>query len=444
MVYFRKYRPQTITELDSIDLREKLSSLLSAKSISQAFLFAGPKGLGKTSTARIVAKIINCEANSKLKTQNKDACNKCFQCISITNGSNLDILEIDAASNRGIDEIRDLREKVRLAPASAKTKVYIIDEVHMLTNEAFNALLKTLEEPPSRTMFILCTTEFHKVPETIVSRCFVIQFKKATQEELVSSFSRIAKGEKIEVDKDALFYIAKLSDGSFRDGAKILEELVTIASGKPITKELVDRKYQVLSIGADIVNLLDSLKNKDAMASLKLINHLREKGTDIKYFTEELLATLNMLLLVQFNVIPSPGHAANFTVDEITQLANLFSEAYQQLRYAVIPQLPLELAILEYTQAQNQAVQPSWAMQSDKKIWEQFITIVKSHNHSLAGVLRGCYLKSFENNTFVIETGFTFHKEKLKEEKAIQILQEVGKEITGKNVEVLVELKEKR
>src|SRR3990167_7835570 len=181
MVFYLKYRPQKASELDSEEVRKKLSSVLSSKRpFAHAFLFTGPKGLGKTSAARIVARVVNC---TNRKPGEIEPCNRCLQCKSIIEGTNLDVLEIDAASNRGIDEIRDLREKIRLSPVSATKKVYIVDEVHMLTTEAFNALLKTLEEPPGHVVFILCTTEIHKVPGTIISRCLRIQFKKATEEE---------------------------------------------------------------------------------------------------------------------------------------------------------------------------------------------------------------------------------------------------------------------
>src|SRR6185437_9781888 len=238
MVFYRKYRPQQIDDLDSASVREILNAVLQ-KSIPHAFLFTGPKGLGKTSTARIVAKVVNCERLGSSVHATIEPCNICDQCVSITSGTNVDVLEIDAASNRGIDEIRELKEKIRLSPVSATRKVYIIDEVHMLTSEAFNALLKTLEEPPDHAMFILCTTESHKVPETIVSRCFQIMFKPATEEELVRSFKRIVEGEKLKIEDEALKYIAQLADRGFRDGAKVLEELVLGADGQQITKELV-------------------------------------------------------------------------------------------------------------------------------------------------------------------------------------------------------------
>ena len=235
MVFYRKYRPQTISELDSSNVRETLFAVLKGENIPHAFLFTGPKGLGKTSTARIVAKAVNC-----LHPKNGEPCNVCEQCVSITNGSNIDILEIDGASNRGIDEIRELRERVKLAPSSAKKKVYIIDEVHMLTTEAFNALLKTIEEPPAHVMFIFCTTEPHKVPETILSRCFHISFSLATTAELVHSLERITNGEKIEAEKGALELIAHLAEGGFRDAAKILEEMVLLSNGQILTKKFVE------------------------------------------------------------------------------------------------------------------------------------------------------------------------------------------------------------
>src|ERR1035437_6549591 len=246
MVFYRKYRPQKIEDLDNESVRKTLYSIFSKGDFSHAFLFTGPKGLGKTSTARIVAKVINCEKHIGLKGQRSEKeiepCNKCEQCLSISNGNNLDVLEIDGASNRGIDEIRDLKEKINLAPFKASKKIYIIDEVHMLTTEAFNALLKTLEEPPSHAVFILCTTEQHKVPATIASRCSKINFTRATEEEFVRSLQRVVKAEELKADKEALLEIAKLSDGSFRDGVKLLEEVAIFAGrSEEHTSELQSR-----------------------------------------------------------------------------------------------------------------------------------------------------------------------------------------------------------
>ncbi|MFH1833327.1 MAG: DNA polymerase III subunit gamma/tau [Candidatus Levyibacteriota bacterium] len=514
MVYYRKYRPQKIKDLDSQEIREKLTAVFSGdqKSEQHAFLFTGPKGLGKTSTARIVAKILNCErlASNKLVSSSKEKklnakrpalpagrytldasiepCNKCLQCKSITNGTNLDVLEIDGASNRGIDEIRDLREKIRLSPALASKKVYIIDEVHMLTTEAFNALLKTLEEPPSHAVFILCTTEPQKVPATILSRCFHISFKRATQEELLRSFSRIAKEENIPIEKEELKYIASLSDGSFRDGVKILEELVLMSNKKKITKELVEEKYQVSSIKYQVSKMLDYLSKKDTKKSLELVSRITKEGIDVKYFISEMISQLHLNLLSKVGVENNLGLVTyNLELNEIKSLIEILAKAYGEIKYAVLPQLPLEIAIVEWgiqaqknaeqnaekreTNNQNQDVQSQRSLASgsasfrdkkvekeevlsnpainqpgifdEKNVLKQLIDLVKPYNHSVAGVLRGCTLKSFDGKNLAIEAGYKFHKERLEERKTRDIIEKVCKQIIGSPIDVSISLKQK-
>jgi DNA polymerase III subunit gamma/tau len=496
MVFYRKYRPQTIEELDSKEVREKLNNILKSPSVAHAFLFTGPKGLGKTSTARIVAKSLNCEK----KTKGIEPCNKCDQCISIANGTNMDILEIDGASNRGIDEIRDLREKIKLSPMAARKKVYIIDEVHMLTAEAFNALLKTLEEPPSHVVFILCTTELHKVPATIVSRCLRIQFKKATVEELVRSFERIVSREKLEAEKDALGLIANLSDGSFRDGVKILEEMSSIAKNKKITKELVQKHYSIASTQYQVAQMIKSLEEKDVKKALEVVAKLASEGTEMGFFMQELIETLHNSMLFKAGV--EIASRSGLTIDnlkleihEMKKLIKLLSEAKNELRYAVLPQIPLELVIVEWGIPQAAAgpvgsfppanapssdsvrvvgspsssathLSPSVARPSMQKpeeapvavqhnviqqdmakynehdaLWTALIDKVKTFNHSVAGVLRGCRIKSYDNKTLVLETNFKFHKEKLNERKTMEILEKSCKEVMRKDVKIEVVLK---
>lgn len=514
MVYYRKYRPQTIEELDSKDVREKLYSVLSGKDIAHAFLFTGPKGLGKTSTARIVAKALNCErlAPSKSASSSEDKklnakhytlsagvepCNKCEQCKSIANGTNLDILEIDGASNRGIDEIRDLREKVKLSPISASKKVYIIDEVHMLTAEAFNALLKTLEEPPGHVVFILCTTESHKVPETILSRCLRIQFRKATEEELVRSFERIIKKEGLSADKEALILIAGLSDGSFRDGVKILEEMVSISKNEKITKDLVESKYQISSMEYQIAQMIRNFENRETKGALEGVSKLANDGIDIGHFMQNLIETLHNSLLLKAGVEGGSGfivHSLKLEIEDLKRLIELLSKAHSELKYAVLPQIPLELVIVEWTinarqprvsddarlqNPNNQSLKPvslsksrlqsepkptfssseSGLPRSDKDsspnvaqqdmakysendaLWHALIDKVKAYNHSIAGVLRGCSIKSYDSKSLIIETNFKFHKEKLSEPKTQEILDKTIREITKKNVKIMVVLK---
>src|SRR3989338_8632073 len=333
MVFYRKYRPQTIEELDSEVVRDKLTNILSRPSSFHALLFTGPKGLGKTSAARIVAKVVNCEKLNQKQTAKSrklsvEPCNTCDQCVSITNGTNIDVLEIDGASNRGIDEVRDLREKIRLAPARARRKVYIIDEVHMLTTEAFNALLKTLEEPPGHVIFVLCTTEPHKVPATIASRCFHITFKKATVEELVRSFERIVKKEKLEINKEALEFIASLSDGSFRDGSKILEEITLFSKGKKITREFVEEKYKRSNIKDQVLKMIEFLSEKNAPAGLRLVAEIADQGMDFKYIIEQLISELHEMLLAQVGIgesEPRSNRGQKLEIEEIKELVELLS-----------------------------------------------------------------------------------------------------------------------
>jgi DNA polymerase III subunit gamma/tau len=489
MVFYRKYRPQKIDDLDNEKIRETLYTIFSSQDYPHAFLFSGPKGLGKTSTARIIAKVVNCENRKTSKAANPhketiEPCNKCNQCISITNGTNIDVLEIDGASNRGIDEIRDLREKIRLSPAAARKKIYIIDEVHMLTTEAFNALLKTLEEPPAHALFILCTTESHKVLQTIASRCFQINFQKATKDELTRAFERIAHAEKIKIDKEALELIASLADGSFRDGVKVLEEILSLSKGEKITREVVEKKHSVVNINQQVSELIKSFEKKEVKNGLKLIGKIVDNGGDFKYFAQAVIEKLHTLLLGKVGVGESIEETA-FSIDELRELIEVFNKAYLDTKYSVIVQLPFEIALINWSQkkavvrdaeevkivdvstASTQKVEVKKAEPEkvvEKKVesrepvaehkqpklldkndafWNEVIEKMKSHNHTLAGVLRGAHLQSIENGEIVVETGFNFHKEKLTESKTLRVLEEVCSQIAGKNMSVSVILKEK-
>ena len=450
MVYYRKYRPQKIEELDSSSVRETLQAvLLSKKSNFHAFLFTGPKGLGKTSSARIVAKFLNCE---KRKAGDLEPCNKCYECTSITNGSNMDVLEIDAASNRGIDEIRDLREKINLSTIKAKFKVYIIDEVHMLTAEAFNALLKTLEEPPSHAVFVLCTTEPQKVPATIASRCLHVSFSVATQDELLRSLKRIVNGEKLNIEKEAMEEVARLSDGSFRDGSKILQELTAKAGSKKITKEFVEKEYKTSNLKSQTSSMIGFLEEKDAKKALDLVQKLVNEGVDTKYFVEELTNELHSILLSKVNDPSAKG----MSLEDLKKLLELLMAASSQIKYAVLSQLPLELAIVEFaavpphpegaarqtneSSSKNSVGRPSVAPQVGRPaapgFLSELILKINSENKTIAGLLRGVSLKDMSGKKVVMETKFQFHKEKLDERSAKDIIEKVASEILKKNVTI--------
>lgn len=485
MVFYRKYRPQKISELDSEAVRNSLYSIFSKKDTPHAFLFSGPKGLGKTSAARIIAKVINCEKhkqNSKLTEKEVEPDNRCMQCVSITNGTNLDVLEIDGASNRGIDEIRDLKEKINLLPAKASKKIYIIDEVHMLTTEAFNALLKTLEEPPAHAVFILCTTELHKLPQTIISRCFRIDFKKATDEEIARSLSGIVKAEEIKIEKDILLEIAKMSDGSFREAATILEEVFLKAGRKTITKQILEEKYNTLGIEKNLEEFIKALYEKQVKKGFEISSKLTEQGMDFKFFTEKLLERFHFMLLIKLRVMEGES---NFEVTDIRKILELLAKAHMDTKYAVLPQLPLELMLVEWTSSASQASalrshsdldefsnasvpavgfhpssgyvrQPADLAKTSSRqnapraltnsssdtFSQDFISEVKNYNHLIAGVLRSCEINNSKSGIMEIFALSKFHKEKLEEQKSMLILEDAARKLLSKKVKISVVLRE--
>lgn len=354
-MFYLKYRPQRIEELDLESVRERLKRVLSQSAVPHAFLFAGPRGAGKTSAARIVAKLVNCQ----MSNVKGEPCDECDSCLAIMEGRHLDIIEIDAASNRGIDQIRDLRDKIGLSPSSAKYKVYIIDEVHMLTKEAFNALLKTLEEPPAHAIFVLATTEPHRLPETVRSRCVEVLFAKASEEEVLRSLRRVVEGEKLRVEEEASRRIAASVDGSFRDATKILEE--SAGTGEKVTVERVEKVIGG-KIG-EIGEFIRLLEEREVGKLLRFIDERVEEGTDVSWLTKGTLDRLHGEFLAGYGVaaglVPAGAErrpqGSQLQKGELVRLMRLLEQAAREERDAVIAQMPLELAVIEWTTGGEEA-----------------------------------------------------------------------------------------
>ncbi len=353
-VLARKWRPQTFEEVVGQEpVNRTLQNALSAGRVAHAFLFSGPRGVGKTSVARILAKALNCLSGGPTP----HPCNSCQVCKEITSGSSLDVLEIDGASNRGIDEVRDLREKIKYFPVQGHYKIYIIDEVHMLTKDAFNALLKTLEEPPAHAVFILATTEPHKVPVTILSRCQRYDFRRIPTDLIQSSLAKLVEQEGWRVDPEGLALLARAAEGSLRDAQGFLDQVVTFG-GEGVTAPEIARILGVTERGA-LIGALQAIIARQGPELLALIDELFIQGHDLKRFHQDLVAYARHLLLAGLHqesrhLVP----VADTEWEELSRLArrttpahlhNLLSvllQGEEELRRATQPRLALEVQLL--------------------------------------------------------------------------------------------------
>lgn len=440
-VYHLKYRPKKVSELDLSEVVDKVKSIISGENDFQSLLLAGPKGSGKTSTARILAKAVNC-----LNLQNGEPCDECANCLEIEKGNSLDIMEIDAASNRGIDDIRTLKENAYLSPVKLKKKIFIIDEVHMLTKEAFNALLKLIEEPPKSTLFILCTTDAQKIPETVLSRLMRIDFRKGKKEDLEKSLKKIINGEGIEISKEAETIIIENSDGSFRNLQRTFNE-ICLQYGKKIGEGEVKRYFENSNGEYGGEEFEKDLKESNSKEIFNKLEKLAEKGNDfgelrlnwIKYFHERMLLEIENL--------------------EIKRYLEILIKAGEWEKLVSIEQLPLELAIMEMKSNPSRPTVASTLDKGDKKNreireeeksvekkelvvseidskemikveleevekrWGEVLNAVKPYNHSVEAFLRASRPKKMEKGILIIEVFYKFHKEKLEDAKNRQIVE---------------------
>lgn len=484
MTLYRKYRPQKFSEVEGQEyITETLKNELALGKVSHAYIFSGPRGTGKTTVARLLAKAVNCQnKTAQEKRQGKvEPCNRCLSCKEIIAGKSLDLIEIDAASNRGIDEIRALRENVRFAPSKSAYKVFIIDEVHMLTREAFNALLKTLEEPPARTLFILATTGVHEVPPTILSRCERFDFRKLNPDQIERRLTKILKQEKRSLDPKILNLIATKADGALRDAESTLGQILTWRK-KEIKLERVADFLGTVDWSL-IFNFLHLLIKKEGGDALRLLNQVVAQGYDLKNFGNRLIDSLRTMMLAKIN--PEfvslgvnlaeeqkrelLGLTPNVSLKNLAHLTRLFVEAKNHLERYPIPQLPLELAVVDWcnegetvkilNEEQEKAVSgskpgpqkeipssssplssslpsppltsPSFNLEQVLEKWQEVIAAVQPLNYSLCAFLKLCRPVAFKNGSLVLGFPRDFHKNIVAQSQNKQIVERALDSVLG-------------
>lgn len=486
---YRNYRPQKFNDiLGQNHLKITLQNEIATNNLAHAYLFCGPRAVGKTSMARILAQSINCENR---KDGESEPCGECSACLNIKLGKALDVVEIDAASNTGVDNVRDnIIASVRLAPSYLKTKVFIIDEVHMLSISAFNALLKTLEEPPKHIIFILCTTEVHKVPLTIISRCQRFDFRRISSQEIVKKLKIISQAENIEVDISVLENIAKQSGGHLRDAESLFGQVLALGEKKITaeTAELVLPRHNQ----HEALDIIDAISRQDAAMAIGIVNKLADNGVNFKNFLEDILLLLRKIMLQNLQ----PGLAEKLSLDlgeqlelKITKAAkdcslfntlrmlNKFLEL-ARIGFNNINQLVIEIAVVELCFSEtknnqvlavdnkryiNSPVMPVKLVSDDKtenkeitksvvldlaqedvlSRWPEVLVKIKKHNHSLSFVLQNCLPCALQNGIMTLHFKYKFHRDRIISANIKALTEDILSEVYNSKVQIDAILDEK-
>ncbi len=487
---YRKWRPlhwdQVIGQEHVV---QTLRNAVTGDRVAHAYLFAGPRGTGKTTTARILAKAVNCLD----KDLAKRPCNKCEHCKAVNQGRFLDLIEIDAASNTSVDDVRDLRDRINFSPNQGRYKVYIIDEVHMLSTAAFNALLKTLEEPPPHAIFILATTEVHKIPATVLSRCQRHEFRRIPVKEIIDNLRMLADEEKISAEPEALSLVARQATGSMRDAISLLDQLAS--AGDNITLQLAQDVLGTATSQA-VIEVIEAILNHQSAQGLDAIHRSLDSGSDPRQFARQIVDYLRSLLLVamgnaaQVDATPEvrsqmARHAQALTVTELLRVIQAFNQAATETRSSWQPALPLEIAFIEAiavdnapstnrstpvspptttpssnpptSKPTNQAGQvkdtrPATSAEAEMspedaityqrldKSWNLVLAQLKNQNSSLNALVNSVKSRSLKGNTLTLGMSGEVLKMRLEDPANIELLEKVLKQVIGRDIFVQVVL----
>ncbi|MBU0512382.1 MAG: DNA polymerase III subunit gamma/tau, partial [Chloroflexi bacterium] len=478
--FYLKFRPQTWSEVIGQEhIITSLHNAVAADRFAHAFLFAGPRGTGKTSVARILAKAVNCLHEDPTARP----CNQCDHCQAVNRARFLDLIEIDAASNTSVDDVRDLRDKINFSPNQGRYKIYLIDEVHMLSTAAFNALLKTLEEPPPHALFILATTEIHKIPATVLSRCQRHEFRRIPVNDIVSHLKILAESENLQVESEALTLIARQATGSLRDAVSLLDQLAS--TSQEITLKVTQA---VLGTAASqsVIEIVSAILAQDSARGLDRIHQTLDAGSDPRQFARQIVDYLRSLLLVRMGNADQVDatadvrsqmaqHAQAFPVHELLRVIRIFNHAANDARNAWQPALPLELAFIESLKtppesdarpreadsppteaaapkiktgtsrvgAARQTSPPPETSpahpvpesdplpQNISQHWKQILSLARQRNPQTQALLNSCKPLGVKNGTLILGFNGEFAKSKMEQDDNIEIVSQVMEQVMG-------------